>query len=1069
MGHRTAASSLLRLAPFPLVLFAACGGGGTSPALGGFQLVSISAPEGAILPINQPIELVFNGDVDPASIVAGSTIQVRSIDGSGADAFYTIGFKRDAATGLEVRSTLIVQPFCPLLDDLSDAGFQPGGVHYQLFVPGETSGAPFTIQSELGESLEIAQTRSFFTPDSTEPGEVFFDPVVGGPDFVAAETFVRLGNGDEIPFVFTGSSHELPQALPLNLYSDAASRVEFLVQLDQPVSPSAQNLDDDRVRLEFLAAGGSWQPLQTRVELEKNCPIDGPGALLRLTPEGILPQASELRVRLLASFEDLGGEKTGGQTDFFAPTETVAFASLAPPGDAADELLFDFVDDSLQDVDAVFDTPVADWKDGTLTSAFDFQGTGGPGGDFDWHVDANIQFSTDSAFISGGPDGVKTTEVPVVGGVVDVEDLWIKSSGSLRIVGSKPLTILATGEVRFDGTLNVSGLNAKKVGTLFTPNQPEVGAPGVASGGKGGDGSFLTSASTPSGGVGEGPFGIANAGGRGGDACYDGSTTVDLRRAAGGGGGRFGPDVTGGDVGLIAMPGADGHPLGTSGKTGMPPPNGGLPGPGPFLDGDPGNDFFGKRGVFVAGELVDIVPGELAIPWAGAGGGAGGDSVNASVFPTVPFALPYIDKKGAGAGGGGGQVRIIALGRIVFGPGGRIVCDGGIGNVGESASFGVMVGGSSGGGSGGHVILESATQIDFTDGGGDLVAEYVSARGGLGGPGKSPEGWSTGGNGGPGVIQLHVPEADPAQAVGFGPGAAIRLPASATDLSDVTAPAGVVLIPTFGARSKARSRWIPLGAAAELPTGGAGAVFFRFDGTDPDDQSTDAGKVAAPDGVVAELATLLPDPVLAPEFLGDAAPAPFVDADGFTLVLSKPSVQALIDAATGPSDDVYLRNPALLKSFALRLHGPAAERDFDVASATYDDGASVLRITVDPAGGSLEAFVLGQGGPAAVDYELRPRYFRVRTGVVRDSLPSTAFVRVLFQAATAGPDGLPDEDDPVVDWTADPTAFNAVPPGVLSFFRVEVEFDLDPPAGGAGLTVDTEPVSLEFLRLPFRF
>ena len=51
--------------------------------------------------------------------------------------------------------------------------------------------------------------------------------------------------------------------------------------------------------------------------------------------------------------------------------------------------------------------------------------------------------------------------------------------------------------------------------------------------------------------------------------------------------------------------------------------------------------------------------------------------------------------------------------------------------------------------------------------------------------------------------------------------------------------------------------------------------------------------------------------------------------------------------------------------------------------------------------------------------------------------------------------------------TGDVFQFGALPPGDLQFFRFVVDFDLD--VMGLGVTRDTTPVSLEFLRLPLRF
>jgi hypothetical protein len=1064
-----------------LALLAGCSGGGGSASQGGFQLVSISVPEGGVWPINKRIDLVFNAEVDLSSVVAGSTLQLKSIDGSGASAFYELAYKTDPDTSVVDKTTLVIQPFCPLLGDLSDAGLEPGSKHYQIYVPGVDDSLS-TIKSVSGGKLQLSQTRSFFTPASLDPALVFDDTQVGPPTFLPEGTFVRLGDGTEIPFVFSGTQYELPVELPLNFYRDPASHVEYLVQINQAVDPSEENLNDDRVRLEVLDDLGTWQPFETLVALESNCALDAPGAVLRLTPVGILPQDAEVRAVLVSGFSDLVGEQSpADQANFISPTVTVAFASLDPADDAADEVYEDFVfpggpPGSFQDTTATFDTPPAVWAGGELSAAFDFQGTGGPGGTFDWHTPPGLfNFSTDLQQITGGPGGVATTQVTVLNGQLDVNDLFVQAGSVVRIQpGNNPLIISATGDVIIEGTLDLRGFDAKPVFTLLTPNLPEPGALGAAGGGRGGTGSPLTSASDAKGGDGEGAFGAEGAGGKGGETGFH-PTGKQERRGAGGGGGRFGPDMVPADeLGEAATAGGPGHEDGGGALSGGSfPAQGGLPGTGPFLDSNPDNNFFGSKAVFSPeGALLEVVGGEIPLALAGAGGGAGGDAIEGASFPTIPFfTLPgpvYKDAKGAGGGGGGGQVQIIALGRIIFRAGGRILSGGGNGNQGESTVGAFHIAGSSGGGSGGHIILQSATQIDFTDGGLNPAAEeFIQARGGVGGIDVDETGpllTSGGGNGGPGVVQLHVPDPNPATAVGTELESSIRV-LNLADIDVVAQPPGEILIPTFGARSKARSIWIPLGSATEAPGGGDDPLLFAFDGTDEDRLSLTAGQILTVGQVVPPL-----PPLLGPETLASAAPGPFVDLDGFTLVLSEPSLLPLIgDAATAtePSDDIYLRNPALMRNFLLRLSSLSASQDFDVASATYSDANLVLRLTVSTAAGSLETFIAAQGGPANVDYELIPRFFRARTGAVQDLIPDTGFVKILFQAAAAGPEGLPVEDPPLVDWTPDVGDLSLATPGEIQFFRWEVEFNLD--SAGAGLTVDTEPISLEFLRVPFSF
>ena len=1063
------------LAPLALIgsLLAGCsGGGGSSQADGGFQLVSITVNPGQIWPINKRMELAFNAEVDLTSVIAGSTLQLRAIDGSGADAFFEVGFKTDLATGAVDKTTLVIQPFCPLLGDLSDAGLQPGGVEYELYVPGKSGLTPFTIESATGQPLELSQVRNFFTPDSFEPAVVFDDTEIGPPAFLPEETFVRLGDGTELPFVFDGTAYSLPTDLPLNLYSDPATAVSYLVQLNQAVDPSDANLSDDRVRLEYLDGAGVWQPFQTLVELEVNCPLDAAGALLRLTPQGILPQDAQIRVALVAGFTDLVGETSlSNQIDFFAPTQVLDFSSLTPSDGGADELFEDFQLSgtqvgSIEDTSATFDTPPAVWGDGEVTAAFNFQGTGGPGGDFDWHTPpGTIVFSTDVDSITGGPDGAPVLTIPVVNGVVDVDDLVLSANTTIRVApGENPLTILATGTVRIEGTLDMTGFDAEAVGTLFTAWIPELGAVAMGGGGRGGTGSFLTSASTPRGGSGNGPFGIAGAGGQGGETGYSPSSDKQQRRGAGGGGGRFGPDFSS-DTGMEAENGDPGNPAGFGAESmGEFPPQGGLAGNGPFTDADPDNNFWGRKGVYSGGDLVGLIEGELATPWAGYGSGAGGDALASGTFPTIPFGPPnMIDKKGCGGGAGGGQLRIIALGKIVFADGGRILVGGGDGATGENVLGFDHIAGSSGGGSGGHVILESATQVDFTDGGSSQVPqEFIQTYGGFGGiPHTSTLQWSGGGNGGPGVIQIHVPDANPSTSIGFSlTDNDIVLPIL-SNLGDLTRPTAEVLIPTFGARSTARSDWIPLGQAAQIPGGGEDLIQFTFGGTDPDPLSATAGQVETTGDLVDDVAA-----ILGPETLGAAAPEPTLLPDGFSLMLSAGSLAPMI-SGPDPTSDMYLRNPSLLKNYILRMEGVSASQDFDVTSASYSDADVQLTVSVDASGSSLEAFVTGQGGPANVDYSLVPRFFLASTGGLVDVIPSSSYVQIRFQGTKAGAGDLPDEENPQTPWTPDIGELSLVPAGDLDFFRFEIEFNLD--NAGAGLTVDTEPVSLRFLRMPFVF
>lgn len=440
-----------------------------------------------------------------------------------------------------------------------------------------------------------------------------------------------------------------------------------------------------------------------------------------------------------------------------------------------------------------------------------------PAGDFDWCVPPGQVFvlNTDFTQITGGPHCTPTTVITVLDGVLDLRNLWIQEGATVRVQGTQPLRIQASGAVRIDGTLDASGVSSPGVVTLNTTSIPELGAPGVAGGGMGGTGSPLTTQSSPQGDNGFGAFDSPNLGGGGGETGWTNvNQLLASRRGAGGGGGALGANQaqTGapslGDwnqsfIGLDVESGfANKEPEAQGALTGLAGPFGGRAGNQPFQDGDPANDFYG-----VALDPLGIATlGELAEPWAGGGGGGGGDASFVSgggTFPNDPF-NPQGDEKGGSGGGGGGSVTILAVGDILFGSYGRILARGGSGGGGENTSFLNRVGGAGGGGSGGHVILQTLGVIDMRQSVGASTSAGslgtmlggILATGGQGGAGKNDQGGATldqtgkvdtlpvfdacpptlsgssyptsgpnackghvdgaGGDGGPGIVQLHT-------------------------------------------------------------------------------------------------------------------------------------------------------------------------------------------------------------------------------------------------------------------------------------------------------------------------
>jgi hypothetical protein len=948
---------------------------------------SISVPDFGSWECNRPIEFAFGERIDFASVSARS-IHIRTslgVPAVGTFAAKPIDADGDGVPERTDERVVVFFPSCPLAGDLLDAGFTPGA-RYLVTLAGEDSGADpdALLRSVSGNTLPKAVVRVFET--IADPARTLHDEKPGAPlPLVRAAgasagpgCHLELGGDPSNRVFFAGSpaSGRTPSgfATPLNLLGDPATHVAAVVVFDQAIRTTPANLALLRLEYSPLLTSSGWSPLDTRVEVLSNCrPAE---VVVRLVPLGTFPPGGFVRVRIEAGFQDVAGEATLGPLDQFAVTEvrTVAFTSLDPDGAIADGLREEFALGSgstlsLADPEPLPDVAPALWGEGELRS-----NVGPPPfalTDFDWIVRVGEDFVLDTTAtpIEGGPDGAPTTIQETRGGSVRVRNLTVERGGRILVRGPNPMVLQASGSVLISGIIDANGSSAPNL--LPLEEGIGLGGPGSAGGGAGGSGSPGAGARGSDGSAALG----AGAGGRGGESGFSPSARPRDFRGGGGGGGRFAADQ-----GMqFAEDGGDGGPAAMGAESALPPPKGGASSPPVFTDGDPLNDYFGVLPVVDAsGNLGARRRGELHRVHAGVGGGNGGDSISAADFP--PPATARI-QEGGGGGGGGGAVVIRALGPIVFGQEGQIHANGGSGGR-RGVPFDVRDhGGACGGsGSGGHVILESATAIDFTAGNGSVPLQRVISA--LGGPrsqsGDAPRGF--GGQGGPGVVQLHVPhpEREPGD-----PSSGVILPPFANALVALCVPAPFVLFTTSGARSSARSRWIDLGAAGE---GGAGrpesVVAFLFDGIETA-PGEDHGKVRTNTGRVVELA-----PVLGRVQL--LQPGVELLPDGLSLALSGPVLAPLRANAQPISPDVYLRTPALLEGFTLRLAnvlGPELLRDLTISGARYDDATSRLTLSVGGLSGTLAEVVEEIGGVEQVELALVPRFFRVRHGSVPDLLP----------------------------------------------------------------------------------
>jgi hypothetical protein len=374
---------------------------------------------------------------------------------------------------------------------------------------------------------------------------------------------------------------------------------------------------------------------------------------------------------------------------------------------------------------------------------------------------------------------------PVSLGQLTYDTIIVESGGVLRFQPTPSgVRLEARRGILVYGLIDLSGENARPIRIFNSALLQEVGGVGGPGGSRGGTGNPTPGQSSPKGGDGLNPNdGAVNSfGGAGGETSYG---FFSPNWAAGGGGARLAADqpVTAAplsplNLGLVATSGFDGWLLGHGAISGQSPPRGGAAGPSVFLDANPLNDFWGRELDPLTGT---ILVGELVTPRGGRGGGAGGDCVLSTSFPSVPWTA-FNNLKGAGAGGGGGLGAIVTPRLNIVGDG-SIRSNGGDGAVHPITNTNIK-GGGSGGGSGGMLLLQ-VTTLDLRM----ANPRCITALGGRGGTGAfgAHDAMSAGGNGGPGILQLHMVN---------GP-SGILLPAGKT-LFDMTSPLAHVLLPEPG-------------------------------------------------------------------------------------------------------------------------------------------------------------------------------------------------------------------------------------------------------------------------------
>ena len=836
MASRFAASALL----LPALFLAGCSGGSTSDQIGGgsFIVLKTEPSDNGRIFLNQSIRIFFSNPVDLTTANFNSVaFFVRNANNDPVSEQVFGKFRHGTDANGDTDATILeFVPRLPSNDTFTNGGFKPARIYNVSLVNSANPSAP-TLRDSDGRSLSPnspVQGMTFRTASGSTPKELFIDRRVGGPRTTKITVTPTLGSGR----VTLNRMGELP--------------VEVTLRFNQPLNPASTNVPlrqdlnpvnfkrrvKGRIFLEYddpVLGKRRWIP--TNVELPEN---DATGATVTMRPDGVLPNAADIRVIVEAELQDISGESNVNDASYQRIVAT--FKTEDAYSAQFDAVVLDFESNALMDPEAAFRDPVAELTNGVLRASFNFEGLQTPF-DFEPQTRETI-LSTDVTTVvpKNGPP------LTVTGGVFRFRNITIPEGKVVRGVGSNPMVWLATGQVDVKGHLHVDGGDGGQVDTLNGANFPTAGGTGVCTGGNGGKGSPDTADTSQKGENGFGPLQRPNQGGEGADVACQGAGS---QYGAGGGGGSH---ATKGDAEFRSR---WNHNISTGnggdGRRGSSASNypGGKAGPLTFTDTRDDNDFWGRN----VDDKGNVINGELTSPLGGAGGGGGGDRTTAGNGPNPPCRRGTTfanDEKGGGGGGGAGALVIKALGKITVWPKGAVTAEGGRGGGGEDAGS-CRQGGGGGGGAGGQVVLMSATGIDIYQHQGRWQGNdsnfAISADGsfgrnsGFGRPARFIKYQATigsvnaGGFGGMGIVQLMAPPGEDKDNGGNGTGTVqddnIRiLDGAGKEVANKTPwlfqgdirPDPILLPPPFSRFSQGRTRWIATGATERRVVGSTSGV-----------------------------------------------------------------------------------------------------------------------------------------------------------------------------------------------------------------------------------------------------
>jgi hypothetical protein len=170
------------------------------------------------------------------------------------------------------------------------------------------------------------------------------------------------------------------------------------------------------------------------------------------------------------------------------------------------------------------------------------------------------------------------------------------------------------------------------------------------------------------------------------------------------------------------------------------------------------------------------------------------------------------------------------------------------------------------------------------------------------------------------------------------------------------------------------------------------------------------------------------------------------------------SYELTVPNASDHFDAIYLRSPGLLFGYDVFPNASGAA-GFQIIDASYSRSADTMTI-VTRVGDSPMTFALDNNNPV---WSIRPKFFRVNTTGLKDSLPDSTAVRLEFQAADELAPGTNTPGAPVPgvnQWTSNLASLKG-----NRFIRYRVTFEAD--ALSEGMDLNSPLPILDYLKLPF--